>query len=183
MPTTFCFCPPLLRTFAHRALWAAAILALAAADKRLRVPVLLPYEPPLSAASAASRRSTVRGLIPFLSQMPDNSSQVSHESPSPGIVTRWLQEADSTPIWLKDGIRGGWGVSEVRAAFVTTSTASATSGGQPCWVPPTRWKLRVPCLVARSLAVEQRFVQSASHRKSDRRASSRVWICARRPIA
>jgi hypothetical protein len=58
MLTTFCFCPALLRTFAHRALWAAAILSLAAADKRLRVPALFPYEPPLSAASAASRRST-----------------------------------------------------------------------------------------------------------------------------
>jgi len=58
MLTTFCFCPPFLRTFAHLARWAAAILALAAADKCLRFPVLFPYELPLSAASAASRRST-----------------------------------------------------------------------------------------------------------------------------
>jgi hypothetical protein len=59
MLTTFCLCPAFPRTFAHRALWAAAILALAAADKCLRFLVLFPYEPPLSAASAASRRSTV----------------------------------------------------------------------------------------------------------------------------
>jgi len=59
MLTTFCFCLAVPRTFAHRALCAAAILSLAAADKRLRVPVFLPYEAPLRAASAASRRSTV----------------------------------------------------------------------------------------------------------------------------
>jgi hypothetical protein len=57
--TTFGFCgPSFARTFAHRARWAAAILALAASDKRLRVPVLFPWEPPLSAASAASRLFT-----------------------------------------------------------------------------------------------------------------------------
>jgi hypothetical protein len=57
MLTTFCFCLLFPRTFAHRALWAAAILALAAADKCLRLPAALPT--PLSAASAASSRSTV----------------------------------------------------------------------------------------------------------------------------
>ena len=58
MLSTFCFCPAFPRTFAHRALCAAAILSLPAADKCLRCPVLFPYEPPLSAASAMSRRST-----------------------------------------------------------------------------------------------------------------------------
>ena len=57
--TTFCLCPPFLRTFAHRALWAAAILALPAADILRLVSVFLAYEPPLSAASAASSCSTV----------------------------------------------------------------------------------------------------------------------------
>jgi hypothetical protein len=28
--------------------------------------------------------------------------------------------ADSTPIWLQGEVRGGWSVSEVREAFVTT---------------------------------------------------------------
>jgi hypothetical protein len=59
MLTTFCFCPAFLRTFAHRALWAAAILVLPAAEIVRRVPALLPYEPPLRAASAASRLSTI----------------------------------------------------------------------------------------------------------------------------
>src|ERR1019366_1739079 len=58
MLTTFCFCPASPRTLAHRALCAAAILSLPDADKYLRCPILFPYEPPLSAASAMSRRST-----------------------------------------------------------------------------------------------------------------------------
>jgi hypothetical protein len=45
MVTTFCFCLPVPRTFAQRALWAAAILALAATDRRLRVPVPFPETP------------------------------------------------------------------------------------------------------------------------------------------
>jgi hypothetical protein len=56
--TTFGFCPLFPRAFAHRARCAAAILALAAADRRLAVPVLV-HETPRSAASAASRHSTV----------------------------------------------------------------------------------------------------------------------------
>ena len=34
-------------------------------------------------------------------------------------------EADSGTIWLPGGFRVGWGVSEVRAAFVTTATSPA----------------------------------------------------------
>jgi hypothetical protein len=30
------------------------------------------------------------------------------------------QEAHSAAIWLLEGVRGGWGVSEVLTAFVTT---------------------------------------------------------------
>ena len=49
---------PFARAFAQRALWAAATLARAAADRRFRPPVFLTEVPP-SAASAASRRCTV----------------------------------------------------------------------------------------------------------------------------
>jgi hypothetical protein len=59
MLTTFCFLPPFRRIFAQRSLWAAAILALHAAEILRLVPVFLPYEPPLSAASAAFSFSTV----------------------------------------------------------------------------------------------------------------------------
>lgn len=32
-------------------------------------------------------------------------------------------KADSGAIWLPDGVRGGWSVSEVREGFVTSLTA------------------------------------------------------------
>jgi hypothetical protein len=59
MATTFFFCLPVPRAFAHRALWAAAILALPAAEISRLVPVRLLNESPSSAASAASSCSTV----------------------------------------------------------------------------------------------------------------------------
>jgi hypothetical protein len=115
MLTTFCFCPAFLRTFAHRALWAAPILALAAADKRLRVPALFPYEPPLSAASAAVESfESSRSLIPLFPQLLDNASQVSHEFPLAGEL---YQDAIRKPILPHSAARSGWGrlgVSQVK---------------------------------------------------------------------
>ena len=37
-----------------------------------------------------------------------------------GVPCVTSQEADSAAIWLPGGVRVGWGVSEVLAAFVTT---------------------------------------------------------------
>jgi hypothetical protein len=60
MLTTLGFCGPLFaRAFAHRALWAAAILALPAAEIMRLAPVRLPYVSPSSATSTASSCSTV----------------------------------------------------------------------------------------------------------------------------
>ncbi len=75
MVTTFCFCPPVPRTFADLALWAAPILALPAAEI-------------LRLVSSTMRVATERGesrvkllessrrLIPFFPQLLDNTSQV-----------------------------------------------------------------------------------------------------------
>jgi hypothetical protein len=52
-------------------------------------------------------------------------------------------------------VRLGWVFPMCEAAFVTTAKASAVSEGQPCLEAEHYVELRVLCLVARSLAVEQ----------------------------
>jgi hypothetical protein len=72
MMTTFCFSLPVPRTFAHRALCAAAILALPAAEILLLAPVRLPYEPPFERGKRGVQLfDRPRRLIPLFPQLLD----------------------------------------------------------------------------------------------------------------
>lgn len=84
MLTTLCFCSLFLRTFAHRALCAAAILALPAAEILRLVPVRLPRDPGESGESRIQLFDCPRRPITFLSQLLDDTSEVCHEFPLGG---------------------------------------------------------------------------------------------------
>jgi len=54
---------------------------------------------------------------------------------------RLVMEADSAAIWLRDGVRVGWGVSEAQAAFVTTLESTLALASAPLQKASSRQRL------------------------------------------
>ncbi len=146
MLTRFCFCPLFVRTLAQRARCAAAIRALPAAEILRLIPVRLPYEPPSSAASAASSCSTVLAARSRSFRNCWTTPAKFIEFSSPGILSRCRSESrfwgDLAAEWCSGSSRPP---QPLFSTFVTTYKATwcaawmlraRSQSARTCWTEP-----------------------------------------------